>query len=152
MQKWWIGAATLVQYGWLHAGGSAGGSTLAQLVCSAGPSWPAGQRRAAAREPASENSWRPRGAAVELQSPPNTPHSILTIRRLTRPRYSSSKAPYQARPGRGVGSGSRWVVQLGRFYPRPAEGGRPNATMHHSSPRPGPATTCLPNQPTAEPR
>ena len=104
---------------------------------------PAGQRRAGGREPASENSWRPRGPAVELAThlTPLTPP----------PPSDGSPGPNIALLGPRIRPGQIGVEQVaggGGFSCRdstlgPLRGGRPNATMHHSSPRACPATTCL---------
>ena len=131
---------------WCKDSGAGGFEPASTLDGAALPALmrPAGQRGAGGLEPASENSCQPRGPAVEVathltpltHSPPpdGTPG----------PKDSSSRAPYYPHPGLCGASGMMWVVQLDRSYPRPAEGGRPNATMHHSSPRASPATTCLP--------
>ena len=123
-----FGAAVCVL---VHAGAGAAGAARPALAR------PAGQRRAGGREPASANSWRPRGPAVELA----THLTPLTHS----PPSDDSPGPNIALLGPDIRPGQVGVEQVvggGRFSwrdltlgPRKAAGLTPLCTI----PRPEPA-------------
>ena len=112
---------------------------------------PAGQRRTGGREPASENSWRPRGPAVELAThlTPLTPS----------PPSDGSPGPDVALQGPHISPGQVEVEQVGgggRFSwgdptlgPRKAAGLTPLCTIPRPEPAPPPRAFFWP---TADPR